>query len=209
MAKRKVHAARKAGDKSSKKKRRQSQRVQAAAGKKGSRAGTARAAGGPAGLKAAAAAHLAWAHETVEKLLASIPPDKITAQGTPTENHALWTMGHLATTYAWFRSLVDGKQTPVPEKFQEAFGMGSTPVADAAAYPSAAEVRRQFNATFKALLRAIDAIKPADLHKPPAAEAYGLAPTRLGVAYAAAWHEGWHSGQLSALRRGLGLPPLM
>jgi hypothetical protein len=44
---------------------------------------------------------------------------------------------------------------------------------------------------------------------PCVGDSHGLASNRIEVIDRNAWHEGWHSGQLSSLRKALGLPGIM
>ena len=150
-----------------------------------------------------------WAHGTTAALLSDWPEDKLTFQPSPHDNHALWTIGHLATTYQWLASLLDGVWTPLPENYNALFGMGSKPVPDAAAYPPAAEVRANFDRMYQRFADLAARIRPADAAKPTVGNSHGFCRDRADVLDKAAWHEGWHSGQLSALRRALGLKGIM
>lgn len=201
MARKKVHVSRKAAGKSAKKKHLKP----AAKTRKTSRSATGSA---PDAIRAAIDT-LAWVHATTDKLIDQIPAAAALHQPCGTDNHLLWTVGHLAVTYGWFASLLDGKPVDVPAGYHERFGYGSRPVADAGAYPSLAEVRRHYAAGYERMMDAVHRLKPADFGKPTVADSHGLARTRLEVVLRAAWHDGWHSGQLSAIRRSLGLPPIM
>jgi hypothetical protein len=195
MAKKKVHAARKAAGKTSKK-------------KKVSKSARAKAAtGSPA--KAVAAANLKWVHDLLDKLVATFPEDKATFQTAGTDNHLMWTLGHLAVTYSWLASLVDGKAFTLPESYNALFGYQSKPTGDASTYPPIAEVKKNCAAAFGRLTDAIAKISGADLEKPTASDSFGFAKTRHEAILRAAWHDGCHSGQISSLRRALGLPSVM
>jgi hypothetical protein len=152
---------------------------------------------------------LNWTHSMTTALLADWPIDSLTYQSIPTDNHALWTIGHLATTYSWLASLLDGHMTPMPDNYGLLFGMGSKPVADPAIYPPMGEVRHHFDSAYERLVRLAEKIEPADALKPTVGNSHGFARDRADVLDKAAWHEGWHSGQLSSLRRVLGLKNLM
>ena len=159
----------------------------------------------PAGASATHALEmLRWTHALTHKLADGFAPEQALYQGTPTENHLLWTFGHLATAYSWFASLIDGKTAAIPESYSTLF-YTNKPTGDASAYPALAEVREQCEKAYARLTDAIAHLSPADALKPPAAEAYGFATNRLDAAYKAIWHEGWHQGQLSTLRRALGM----
>jgi uncharacterized damage-inducible protein DinB len=197
MAKKKVHVSRKAAGKPGKKKK-----VNAPSRKRPS-------AGGASGAKPAAGAHLVWVHSMFEKLLDGFPEDKATFQPSPSDNHLAWTLGHMATAYAWFASLLDGKMMTLPESYNTLFGPQSKPTSDPKAYPPVAELRQSFKAAYDRFTDAMKKLSPADLNKPPAAESHGFGKTRQEVILLTAWHDGWHSGQVSSLRRALGLPPVM
>lgn len=148
---------------------------------------------------------LAFAHGTTTALLADWPADKLTFQPSPTDNHALWTIGHLASIYQWFASLLDGTYPPLPDNYNALFGMGSKPVADPAAYPPVAEVRANLDRMYARFAELAARIRPADAGKPTIGDSHGFCRDRADVIDKAAWHEGWHSGQLSSLRRALDL----
>ena len=152
---------------------------------------------------------LNWTHGMTTALLADWPADKLTYQSVPTDNHALWTIGHLAMTYSWLASLLDGHMTPMPDSYNALFGMGSKPVSDPSIYPPMGEVRHNFDAAYTRLMDLAAKIKPSDAGKPTVGNSHGFASDRADVLDKAAWHEGWHSGQLSSLRRNLGLKNVM
>ncbi len=152
---------------------------------------------------------LNWSHAMTTALLADWPHDRLTHQNSPLDNHALWTLGHLSTTYSWLASLLDGHMTPLPESYNTLFGMGSKPQSDPSVYPPMGEVRHHFDATYARLVELASKIRPADADKPTVGNSHGFAKSRADVLFKAAWHEGWHSGQLSTLRRGLGLKGVM
>lgn len=158
---------------------------------------------------ARAVEELRFARKMLTDLINAIPEDKLCAQCTPADNHALWTMGHMASSYRWFSGLIGAKPSDVPQEYDTLFGYKSTPGPDASAYPSAAEIRRHFTDSFETFVRAAEALTDAQAAAPCASDSMGFAKDKLQAVDRAAWHEGWHAGQLSALRRALGLPPLM
>ncbi len=169
----------------------------------------------PAALsKAEAIALLEWVHAFTTKMADGWPADRVAFQTAPTDNHLLWTLGHLATTYAWFTGLLTGSMgsgpaAALPASYTELFGYKSTPKPGAAAYPPVAEVKAHMNATYAQFLAALKATPEADLAKPCAMDTGGFASTRMDAVMKGVWHDGWHQGQLSSLRRALSLPPVM
>jgi uncharacterized damage-inducible protein DinB len=157
--------------------------------------------------KARALSGLQFARKVLTDVVKSIPEDKATWQGAPTDNHLIWTLGHLAQSNQWFANLLDGKPNTTPEGYEALFGYKSAPVNDPAAYPPLAEVRQAFEETFARLVAAAEATADELLSQPTVTDSGGFAKDRLHVLELVAWHEGWHAGQLSSLRRAPGLPP--
>lgn len=148
---------------------------------------------------------LAWAHGTMELLLQDFPEAKATYQPTPTDNHLLWTLGHLADTYYLWANMLDGKRREPPYDYVKLFGFGSKPVDDPGIYPSLAHVRAEYDRAYELLVGVISQQTDVDLAKPLHGDNAWLADTRLDAIYRMAHHEGWHQGQIAVLRRALGL----
>lgn len=152
---------------------------------------------------------LNWVHDFTLKMLADVPADKLTAQAAGATNHALWTLGHLATGYAWFGPFIGSAPIQLPESYNKLFGSGSSPVDNPSAYPPIHEVRRHHDAAYKSIADALAKITDDDLQSPPVGDSGGFVSNKLDGIIKTAWHEGWHQGQLSALRRVLGLKAMM
>lgn len=159
--------------------------------------------------KQSALASLRFARTINDKLVSDFPPAKATFQPAPTDNHLVWNLGHLAISNAWIRGLIDGKKADLPESYNDLFGGKSKPTSDPKAYPSFAEVKKHNDVQFKELVAAIEKLPDADINSPCTSDTGGFAKTKLEAIERAAWHEGWHGGQISSLRRALGLPPAM
>ena len=154
-------------------------------------------------------ANLVWVHSVVEKVIADWPESKVTCQSAPTDNHLLWTLGHLVTGYDWFGTLLVLGPGVGPENYRTLFGYGSKPTPDASAYPKLSEVRKVFDQSWTRLLSVASSMSDAEGLMAPVSDPHGLAATRLDVLDRVAWHDGWHSGQLVSIRRTLGLPAIM
>lgn len=164
----------------------------------------------PTNAKQHALETVKFAHGLIDKMLASFPADKMFFQPAPTSNHAVWTMGHLAMTYMWLVTMFDPRLAPaLPDSYNGLFGMGSKVSSDASAYPPPAQVRKDYDACFAAFLRCVEALKESDLYAPCASESGGFCTCKIDAAMKGAWHDGWHAGQLSDLRRALKLPSVM
>jgi hypothetical protein len=149
---------------------------------------------------------LAFAHTLTEKAIADFPDSKLTYQQSPTDNHALWTIGHLASTYAWFKSVFDGEMHALPKNYMALFGGGSKPSADHKQYPSLAEVKKHYNEAYEAFIAAANKLTDADLAQAPGIDTGGFCTDKLHALDRATWHEGWHCGQLCGIRKALKLP---
>lgn len=150
---------------------------------------------------------LAFAHDMLTKA-AAFPDDKTTAQAPGQPNHCLWTLGHITLTYEWASGALDGKKSTLPEAWNGLFGMGSKPAADAKAYPPMAEVRKAYEQAYARLAGIAASLTPAQLNESVKESTGGFASTKADMLYKTAWHDGWHLGQLTTLRKFLGLPAL-
>jgi uncharacterized damage-inducible protein DinB len=162
-----------------------------------------------AGEVARGVALLRWVHDMTGKLCAGFSEPQMLAQPAATDNHLLWQLGHMASSYAWFAKLLDGKPATLGETYDKLFGSGSKPLADRAMYPAHAEIRRVHDEQYNRLVMAAAKMTDEDGLGPTAADAHGFATSKLDALYKCIWHEGWHQGQISSLRRSLGFPTVM
>lgn len=154
-----------------------------------------------------AAQLFSFAQSTTMKYASGFSDDQLTHQPVPTSNHLLWNIGHLAISNQWFASMVDGQPHGVSDAWDALFGMKSRPVPDAGAYPSYAEVRAAYEVAGQRMKAAAAALTDAELAMPPAGETGGFLNDKLDAVMKAAWHEGWHLGQICEVRKALSLGP--
>jgi uncharacterized damage-inducible protein DinB len=140
------------------------------------------------------------------KLADGVPADKTCHQPVPNSNHVIWVLGHLACTDDWFAASQGNRDSVIDESWGKLFGMGSTPTDDATAYPSLDEIKAALERARQTLLEVFEAMDEKKLKSPVPDELKPFAPTYAAIMSSIAWHEGFHSGQLSAVRRSLGLP---
>ena len=124
-------------------------------------------------------------------------------------NHALWFVGHMATTDNFLLSMVQPERSGLPEGFQAKFGVGSHPSDDPSTYPPPEEVLGVMRERRQTLLSALDGFTDEDLKRSTPAGAPDFLPDYGSVFELAVWHEGLHAGQLTVVRRALGFPPVM
>ncbi len=144
-----------------------------------------------------------FGRQTFSKYSSGFSPEQLTAQPAGHVNHLLWTYGHLAATAGWALSVITGEKGAVPEAYDKLFGMGSVPVADAGAYPSFAEVKGYFDSSYDKVVAAVSKMTDAQLSE--AVDTGGFASDKADLVAKLGWHEGWHVGQVVALRRALGI----
>lgn len=154
-------------------------------------------------------AFLRWTRSVSEQLLKDFPADKGTHQCSPTDNHAVWVVAHLAMTDHWIASTVGAAGTTKPEGWDALFGMGSKPTNEPAKYPSLAAVRKVFDAHRAVVLNWLESAPDAALAVSLKEKTGGFATDPIDACYKVGWHEGWHFGQVATIRKGLGLPNIM
>lgn len=167
-----------------------------------SRAGDAMVLAGRRAIDAAV-----YAHETLHFLLQDFPAEQRYFMPTPTDPHLLWQIGHLTTYYSWSIGLLGEKAPEITKPFNEAVGYKSVCRPDPGAYPHFDEVLAGHNLAWKLLMAAAARQTASDLATPLDASLASYAKDRLGAIERIAWHDGWHSGQVSGIRRALKLPP--
>lgn len=125
----------------------------------------------------------------------------------PGGNHAAWILGHIATTDDMFLSML-GDRPKALAAWEPTFTMGSVCVDDPQAYPTRAELTRALEERREAVVAWLSGLTEAELLEPIEGGMAQFAANRAMLASTLAWHEGFHLGQLSLIRRAAGLPPL-
>jgi hypothetical protein len=145
----------------------------------------------------------------LDRLLADIPAEKLTAQPGGLKNHPLWTVGHLA----WTNDVgVMVQQSPrlCPPEWTALFGRESQPVEDAKIYPTLEVVRAALEAGHARLAEIYLSADQETLGKPNPHPRLGTQLPTIGaqVIFSMIGHESLHLGQLSAWRRCMGFAPM-
>jgi hypothetical protein len=153
---------------------------------------------------------LSSARQLTEGLLATFKtPEQWTHQICASANHALWFVGHMASMDNFFLSLIDPSKVRDLPGYSEKFGVGSRPSSNASDYPAPVEVMTCMRERRQVLLKVLDSLSEDDLSKSTPAGSPEFLPDVASVFETAIWHEGLHSGQVSVVRKALGMPPLM
>ncbi|MEM7626773.1 MAG: DinB family protein [Planctomycetota bacterium] len=145
-----------------------------------------------------------------EGLLGGLDADRAFVASTEGGHHPAWILGHLALVGNQGAQLLGGTPAIDIEAWKPLFGIGSQPTARAESYPEWAELVGAWRQTREVASSSAAAIDEEKLNEPnPIERRRDTLPT-LGnfVGFIFTSHEAVHLGQLSAWRRGQGLPPL-
>jgi uncharacterized damage-inducible protein DinB len=152
-------------------------------------------------------ATLNFARQFTLELLSDFPQDKLTHQPCAAGNHAMWIAGHIAYADDMFMSKLGNKPARLGDHWVTLFGMGSTPQPDAGLYPSLGEVTNALADTREGLLAWFGSMSAEELGNPLPEDFKPFAPNYGMLMVSMAWHEGLHTGQLTVVRKSLGLAP--
>ncbi len=161
----------------------------------------------PSGLFETGKAALEFSRSVSLGLFEEVPKDKLLHQPLPGGNHALWILGHIAVSDEYFLRNLAGQTTPHLEAWQAQFFAGSVCVPDAAAYPPIEEVLACLNEARERLIAWFGSLPEEQLQGPLPGEKSFFAPTYAALMSSIAGHEMLHAGQLSVVRKSLGIAP--
>lgn len=149
---------------------------------------------------------LDFARRVTLALLADVPFDRWCLQPIPGANHAMWIAGHLAAIDDFFLVQVGGRTSALPAGWNELFATGSKPIADLDIYPAPGVVLQELADRRADLQSWFRSLTETELQAPlPAGMRFAANLAELMPSVA--WHEAWHGGQLSLVRKALGLAP--
>jgi hypothetical protein len=152
-------------------------------------------------------ASMTFSRGALERLYSDFPHDKLCYQPFPGANHAMWTMGHLATADEYFLQKVGNRPVTCFNELQGAFFMKSSPTPNMKDYPPFEELTAYFRDARERLLSYFGSLSPTQLTEPLGGDSRSFAPDRGTLMRSIAWHEGVHTGQLAVIRKSLGLTP--
>lgn len=152
-------------------------------------------------------AALGFSRRITTSLLGDIPEDRLTFQPVAGANHALWVLGHIGVADAFFLKEAAGLETPDLNRWRSLFFAGSNPLPRLIDYPPASEVRRLFDCSRERLIAWAGSLSESQLAAPlpDSIRNFGGSPALLLGNLAV--HEGLHAGQLTVIRKALGLTP--
>ncbi len=145
-----------------------------------------------------------------QRFIADIPDDKLCAQFPGLPNHAAWQIGHLTAVRGAVSNML-GKPAPLPEDWSARYGRNSTPNPDPAVNPPRELLLSLLEKTQSHLTTVLRETDPASLDAPhDRPQMLPLFPTKKHLFFhILTTHDGLHLGQLSDLRRTMGLPRIL
>jgi hypothetical protein len=150
---------------------------------------------------------LAFSRKNLLEIAEDIPRDKLCYQPFPGANHALWIMGHLANSDEFFVAELGKRPGANFEQTKALFFAGSKPTPHLKDYPPLEEIKSYLSAGRESLVSWFKSLSPAQLAAPLPENWKPFASTYGALMFSIAWHEGLHTGQLTAIRKSLGLSP--
>jgi hypothetical protein len=170
------------------------------------RASVAHAAKPGTQVRDAALAYLAFTHSMLKDYTKPFTAANATTQPANNANHIIWSLGHLADSYHWFASQIDGgKVDQAPAGYHDLFAMNTTPTDEPSKYPSLADVTKAYDAGLARMEKAAAKLDDATLLALPVGNSDGWMTTNLDVIMKCGWHNAWHLGQVANIRRVLGI----
>jgi hypothetical protein len=152
-------------------------------------------------------AALAFARRVTLGLLEDVPKDRLFHQLTSGGNHAAWVIGHLAVTDDTLLSGLGGRAPKCPKSWEKLFGMGSQPTGNPSDYPPVAEITERLSQCREELAAWFGSMDEAKLASPLPKDMETFAASHGALMSSLAVHEGLHAGQLTMIRRDLGIGP--
>jgi hypothetical protein len=142
-----------------------------------------------------------------QRLVADLSDRQMCALPMPGMNHPAWVLGHLAITCDFVLSLLE-RPTAGPAEWQGLFGAGTQPTNRPGTYPAKEALLQALADGHARVATAYEAADPVTLEKPTPNSRMRRVFLTVGesVVGMLTTHEAMHLGQVSAWRRGQGLP---
>ena len=141
------------------------------------------------------------------RLIENIHEEQFAAQCNGMHNHPTWILGHLCVSFQAIGGEI-GLSEWLPETWPAMFGTGSTPSADASAYPAKSQLQVMFRDSAERIDHAVEGLTENQMSVPLPDEEYRKVLPTLGHAlvHILVGHASVHVGQLTAWRAAMGLP---
>lgn len=154
-------------------------------------------------------ATLAFARKQTVAFLEDIAPSQAVHQPFPGANHASWIAGHILWADDLFLTALKPRPSALPANYAKLFGNGSTPTNDPATYPTLNQLREKLAQVREEMIAWFAGMPEAQLHSALPKDFATFAENFAMLMSTLAWHEGLHAGQLTVIRKSLGMKPRM
>ncbi|MEM8757132.1 MAG: DinB family protein [Planctomycetota bacterium] len=121
-------------------------------------------------------------------------------------SHAAYIAGHIAFTDDMTLKMLAHRDPTLTEAQQKLFDGRVTPSNSQSDYPAKQEILSVMAAVREDLIGYFSGLSNAELTAPVEGPLAQFGDTRAKLMASIAWHEGMHAGQLTVIRRQLGLP---
>jgi uncharacterized damage-inducible protein DinB len=143
----------------------------------------------------------------VRRLVEDLTPDELNAQPIAGLNSIAWILGHLTVVDRRQLEALGMPLPPVPDDFATKFSPTRVAATAQSGLGDPAQLAQQFVQTRQLLIVAVDDCTEESLKA--ATPPHAFFSTREEALVFMATHTGLHTGQVSAIRRALGKPPLV
>ncbi|MEO1717004.1 MAG: DinB family protein [Planctomycetota bacterium] len=147
-----------------------------------------------------------FSRQATTGFLAGFEGDAFVKRFTADGSHAAYIVGHITFTDDTTLNMLAGDAHTLSEAEQKLFGGGATISETLTDYPPQAELIEKMHAVRAKLVDYFKGLSPAEIIAPVEGPLAQFGDTRAKLMTSIAWHEGFHGGQLSVIRRQLGLP---
>ena len=120
--------------------------------------------------------------------------------------NAAYIVGHILSTDDMTLQMLAGKPSMLTEAEGKLFGGGAHPTQNLADYPAREDLLGKLAAARESLVGYFSGLSGNDLVAPVEGPLAQFGDTRAKLMTSLAWHEGMHAGQLTVIRRQIGLP---
>ena len=133
-------------------------------------------------------------------------------QPKPEVNHALWLLGHIATSENGLILRWCANESALPGEYVKVFFMGTTPQSDPSLYPTKDEILDVLTGLHARAIEVVEGLSAEALDERPIGyeemnpRAQELFWSKGACIYVHATHEAGHASQITLLRRLLGKP---
>jgi uncharacterized damage-inducible protein DinB len=148
---------------------------------------------------------LAFSRRVLLRLLDGFDESNILVRCGEGASHTMHLVGHIGTTDDFFLTTLSGHASGLPEGYAALFGTGAVPKDDASAYPSFETMTDVLEDRRAALVAWFKSQDEDELLTALPGQLAGFAKNRAVLMSTLAFHEGFHTGQVSAIRRKLGM----